>query len=82
MSDWVKRTQKIEVGDTVAYSKTFLQSTGQYTGDVPHARGKVTALVPVGKEITLAEIEWDTPGLPDRVNVKNLTTKKGIALGE
>jgi hypothetical protein len=82
VADWTKRTQPIQVGDTVAYSKKFLQSTGQYTGDVPHARGKVTALVPLGKEITLAEIEWDKPDLPGRVNVKNLTTIQGIALGE
>ncbi len=82
VTDWARRTQRIQVGDTVAYSKSFLQSTGQYTGDVPHARGKVTALVPVGKDLTLAEIAWDKPDLPARVNVKNLTTKKGIALGE
>jgi len=82
MTDWVKRTQAIQVGDTVAYSKAFLQSTGQYTGDVPHARGKVTALKELGKEVTLAEIEWDKPDLPARVNVKNLTTARGIALGE
>ncbi|APW58626.1 hypothetical protein [Paludisphaera borealis] len=82
MADWVKRTQAIQVGDTVAYSKAFLQSTGQYTGDVPHARGKVTALQTLGKDVTLAEIEWDKPDLPGRVNVKNLTTARGIALGE
>ena len=82
MSDWVKRTRKIQVGDTVAYSQSFLQSIGQFTGDMPRARGKVTSLVPISKEVTLAEIDWDKPDLPHRVNVKNLTTKKGIALGE
>ena len=82
MSDWVERTRAIKVGDTVAYSKAFLQSTGQYTGDAPHARGKVTALKSLGQEVTLAEIDWDGPDLPARVNVKNLTTIKGIALGE
>jgi hypothetical protein len=79
---WANRTRPINVGDTVAYSKAFLQSTGQYTGDVPHARGKVTALVPIGTETILAEIDWNTPDIPARVNVKNLTTAKGIALGE
>jgi hypothetical protein len=59
-----------------------LQSTGQYTGDVPHARGTVTALKTLGTETTLAEIDWDKPGMPARVNVKNLTTVKGITLGE
>ncbi len=76
---WTDRTQPIKVGDSVAYSKRFLQSTGQYTGDVPHARGKVTALKPLGKDTTLAEIEWNKPDLPARVNVKNLITVKQIA---
>ena len=75
---WTDRTQPIKVGDRVAYSKTFLQSTGQYAGDVPHARGTVTALKPLGTETTLAEIEWDKPNLPARVNVKNLITVKQI----
>jgi hypothetical protein len=29
-----------------------------------------------------AEIDWGNPQLPRGVNVKNLTTVKGIALGE
>lgn len=76
---WADRTQPIKVGDQVAYSKAFLQSTGQLTGDVPHARGTVTALKPLGKDVTLAEIEWNTPDLPARVNVKTLITVKQIA---
>lgn len=66
----------------VGYSKQFLQSTGQYTGDVPFARGKVTALLPLGSDTVLAEIDWDKPDLPPRVNVKNLSTIKQIQLGE
>lgn len=69
---WTKRTAAVKAGDTVAYSKQFLQSTGQYTGDAPLARGKVVGLVPLG-EIQLAEIEWDRPDLPRRVNVRNLS---------
>lgn len=68
---WQQRTQKINVGDRVAYCAAFLRSTGQYAGDVPHAKGEVKALVPLG-ETTLAEIEWDHPDLPTRVNVANL----------
>lgn len=77
--NWAARSQPIQVGDRVCYSKRFLQSTGQYTGDVPFARGTVTALVPLGST-TLAEITWDTPELPERVNVANLSrvTDKGI----
>ncbi len=82
MTEWTKRTQPIRVGDTVGYSKRFLQSTGQYTGDAPFARGKVTALLPLGSDTTLAEIDWDKSDLPPRVNVKNLSTIKQIQLGE
>jgi hypothetical protein len=39
-------------------------------------------LLSLGSEVRLAEIAWDRDGLPERVNVKNLTTAKGIALGE
>ncbi len=82
MTEWAKRTQSIQVGDTVGYSKQFLQSTGQQTGDTPFARGKVTALLQIGTETTLAEIDWNTPDLPARVNVKNLSSVKQIQLGE
>lgn len=82
MTSWKDRTQSIKVGDIVAYSKQFLQSTGQYTGSVPFARGKVSALIPLGSETTLAEIDWNDEELPPRVNVKNLTTIQGIQLGE
>lgn len=71
----------IEIGARVAYSKAFLQSTGQYTGDAPHARGIVTAIVPMGG-LTLASVEWDKPDLPGRVNVKNLSTIRRVELGE
>jgi len=72
---WAKRTSAIQAGDTVAYAKAWLQSTGQQTGDTPFARGRVKCLVPLGS-LVLAEIEWDTPDLPNRVNVKNLSRVK------
>lgn len=76
---WTSRTQAIAVGDRVCYSRRFLQSTGQLTGDTPHARGVVTAIVPLG-QTALAEIDWDNDNLPERVNVANLSrvTDKGI----
>lgn len=70
----------VKPGDQVAYSKKFLQSTGQYTGDAPFARGKVTRIVPLGS-LTLAQIEWNVPDLPNRVNVANLSrVKDGVVL--
>jgi hypothetical protein len=82
VTDWRTRSQPIQIGDVVGYSKAFLQSTGQYTGDALFARGKVTALHSLGAETLLAEIEWDTPDLPTRVNIKNLSTTRQITLGE
>lgn len=82
MADWSKRVQRIQVGDTVGYSKQFLQSIGQYTGDAPLARGVVTALHPVSSELTLVEIEWNKPDLPSKVNIKNLSAVRQIQLGE
>jgi hypothetical protein len=40
------------------------------------------AVKPHCREAALAEVEWHTPDLPDVVNVKNLTTALGMALGE
>lgn len=78
--EWKARTAKpIGVGDKVCYSQSFLQSTGQYTGDTPFAQGVVTAIELVGESL-LATIEWGNPDLPERVNVANLSlvTTKGI----
>jgi hypothetical protein len=61
-----------KVGDAVAYSHAFLRSIGTVTGDMPQARGEITGLVPVGRELVLAEVSWDRAELPARVNVKNL----------
>jgi hypothetical protein len=71
--NWRQRQQTpaLQVGDMVAYSKQFLKAISCYTGDMPQARGKITALIPIG-EVTLAEITWNLPDLPDRVNVENL----------
>lgn len=81
MTNWQERTQPIQVGMRVGYSKAFLQSTGQLIGDVPFARGEVTAVVPIGQTL-FAEVRWDTPDLPSRVNVRNLATVSEIARGE
>jgi hypothetical protein len=76
---WQERTQTVKVGDSVAYSKAFLQSISALTGDLPRARGKVTELISVGTDVTLAAIDWNLPDLPARVNVKNLVLASRIA---
>jgi hypothetical protein len=78
MTDWTSRTSEISAGDRVAYSRQWLRSTGQMTGDVPQARGTVRSIEPLGS-LRLAVIEWDQPDLPQRVNVKNISRiKDGI----
>lgn len=77
---WTNKTQEIQVGATVAYRRQFLKSIGCYAGDMPRARGQVTALLPLGKDTVLAEVTWDHLDLPGRVNVKNLCLAKNISL--
>ena len=62
----------IMMGDRVAYSRAFLRSIACYAGDMPFARGVVTGFESLGPQTTLAVIQWDRPGIPERVNVLNL----------
>jgi len=39
---------------------------------MPHGKGRIIGLVPVGLDVVLAEVDWDRAELPARVNVKNL----------
>lgn len=68
---WAGRSRDIAVGDTVRYSSAWLRSTGQHTGDICFAKGKVLALTGT-QDYTIAQIDWDPPDLPARVNVTNL----------
>jgi len=85
VNDWVRRTSEggtkaIEAGDRVAYSKQWLRSTGQMTGDTPQARGTVTEVQELGL-LRLAVIQWDRPDFPEKVNVKNLSRiRDGVIL--
>jgi hypothetical protein len=77
---WTERMAAVQIGDTVAYSKQFLQSTWQYTGDAPLARGKITGLATLGDTV-LAEVEWDRGELPGKLNVRNLSrVKDGVVV--
>jgi hypothetical protein len=71
----------LRVGDPVAYSRSFLRSIGAVSGDMPHARGTVKGLVPLGRELTLAQVQWDRASMPARVNVKNLCRVGGRGFG-
>ena len=64
-------SKKITIGDRVAYSATFLRSIGCYSGDMAHARGTVSAMLPFGNRF-VAIIEWDRPDIPAKVVTANL----------
>lgn len=78
---WQSRVSKIAVGDKVAMKASFLQSTGQMTGSAPHARGVVTEILSPDKPYARAAIQWDTPDMPERVILSNLSkvTQRGVA---
>jgi hypothetical protein len=62
----------ITIGDTIAYTSSFLDRQNVGVASAVSAQGKVVALHRLESGILLADIEWDKRGLPKRVNVKNL----------
>lgn len=77
---WQSRLSKISIGDTVKYKASFLRSTGQLTGDIPFAKGKVTDIKPLGDN-QIATIDWGDENIPARVLTSNLSkvTQRGVA---
>ena len=71
---WKDRTAKIAVGDIVKYSRDFLRSTGQITGPIPFAEGKVESIKDLGG-LQIATVAWNTEEAPAKINVKNLIRK-------
>ena len=63
------REQAVQVGDTVAYSRRFLQSIACFTGNMPQARGKVTALTTYERTDTSLTF-WDSPNASGEVSMK------------
>jgi hypothetical protein len=49
---------------------------------MPSAQGKVKVLHRLDTGVILADIAWNKPGLPKRVNVKNLTKTQAAASGQ
>jgi len=72
MADQSEMSSRIAVGDSVAYTESFLDRHSRYPSDMPSAQGKVKALHRLDSGIILADIAWNKSGLPMRVNVKNL----------
>lgn len=79
---WQSRTAPIKVGDKVAFSAAWLRSTCQHSGDIPHARGTVTALKVLGDDCTIATVDWGgNEEIPTKVHVKNLCRVKSRGFG-
>lgn len=69
--------EALQIGDRVAFSRKFCQSTGQLTGDTPHARGRIAGL-----RHDIATIDWE-PGvdLSPKTHIANLvrvTDARGV----
>jgi hypothetical protein len=74
----------VKVGDRVCLRASWLRSTGQYTGVIPHARGVVKAIWTLSPGCVIATIDWGAAGeeVPERINVNNLSIvhpERGIA---
>lgn len=63
---------EITIGSYVKYSRNWLKSTGNFTGNLPRGIGKVINIEKLGKDLQLAIIQWNYKDIPDKVNVKNL----------
>jgi len=62
---------KLKIGSQVAYRAIFCRSIGQLAGSIPHARGVITALIPLGSNV-LAVVDWSDDDIPKKVLVSNL----------
>ena len=69
----------IKIGSRVAFKREFLQSTGQYLGWAPFARGTVTDLTSLVKGQYLALVHWDD-GTVTTTSVTSLLHENDISL--
>jgi hypothetical protein len=61
-----------KLGDVVTYRREFLRATGQLSGPIPFARGRIISLSPVSNALDVATIDWGEPDIPARVLTSNL----------
>lgn len=70
---------KINVGDTVMFSRDFLRNTGHFTGPKPFAVGCVESIEDFGGGFIIATVKWNGEQ-PSKVNIKNLVLKNKLHL--
>lgn len=75
-------SHEIEVGDTVAYSDTFLDRQHLCPSHLRSACGVVKVLHRLDNGVMLADVEWNNRSLPKRVKTKSLAKTKAAAFGE
>ena len=71
--------KKLQIGDNVAYSASFLRSISCYTGDIPAARGVVTNIKPLGDR-QLITVDWGNEDIPPKVISGNLAKRGSAAM--
>lgn len=71
---WGNRVRGISVGDTVRYSRQWLQSV-QADAELARAKGVVTAIKDYGST-KVATVDWGSEDIPERVNLANLSKVK------
>ena len=72
---------KLKIGSYVKYSRNWLRSTGNFTGDIPIAQGRIINIQDLGS-LKLAIIEWNRIDIPEKVNIKNLVDVRDLQFEE
>jgi len=72
MPNQAEVSQRIQEGDTVTLTQSFMDRHGLHRDSMTFIRGKVTAVHRISVSLFMADIEWNRPGLSKRLNVKNL----------
>jgi hypothetical protein len=50
--------KEFKIDDTVMFSRGFLRSTGQFTGPVPFAKGKIEGLEELRPGLFIVAVNW------------------------
>lgn len=70
--NWQDRLNGVQVGDTVRFTRQWLHEHRRTGTDLAKAKGVVTAIEEADGR-RQATVEWDREGMPDLVNVLNLS---------
>lgn len=77
---WGDRLLRIQPGDTVRFSRQWLEENGRAESNLDGAQGVLIRIEQTDGR-TLASVAWDRPGLPDLVNTLNLSKVRQCGRG-